>query len=98
MLSRLLNNQDDPEGILVCLQCFNGGCFGEGRRHAYLHYQKSKHGLGVVVKRTRKEQKKRVSLQSISKIPWMCLFTVNADHKGIVRAADEEACHQCAIG
>ena len=58
---RLSDFQDDPEGVLVCLQCFNGGCFGEGRRHAYLHYEKTKHGLGVVVKRTRKEQKKRVS-------------------------------------
>jgi len=53
--------QDDPEGVLVCLQCFNGGCFGEGRRHAWLHYEKSKHPLGVVVKRARKEGKKRVS-------------------------------------
>ena len=53
--------QDDPEGVLVCLQCFNGGCFGEGRRHAFLHYEKSRHPLGVVIKRTRKEVKKRVS-------------------------------------
>ena len=54
--------QDDPEGVLVCLQCFNGGCFGEGRRHAWLHYEKTKHIFGVVIKRTRKEGKKRVSV------------------------------------
>lgn len=56
----LLTLQDDPEGVLVCLQCFNGGCFGEGRRHAFLHYEKTGHALGVVIKRTRKEPTKRV--------------------------------------
>ncbi|KAL7421331.1 ubiquitin C-terminal hydrolase Ubp14 [Cryptotrichosporon argae] len=53
------DGQDDPEGVFVCLQCFNGGCLAEGRRHAYLHYEKKQHPLGVVVKRTRKEPKKR---------------------------------------
>ncbi|EIW65829.1 hypothetical protein TREMEDRAFT_72540 [Tremella mesenterica DSM 1558] len=57
------DGQDDSEGVLVCLQCFNGGCFGEGRRHAFLHFQRSKHPLGVVIKRTRKEPKKRNSLE-----------------------------------
>ncbi|WVR09107.1 hypothetical protein IAU60_006169 [Kwoniella sp. DSM 27419] len=57
------DGQDDPDGVLVCLTCFNGGCFGEGRRHAYLHFQKTGHALGVVVKRTRKEQKKRDSTE-----------------------------------
>ncbi|WVQ63980.1 uncharacterized protein L199_002138 [Kwoniella botswanensis] len=57
------DGQDDPEGVLVCLQCFNGGCFGEGRRHAYLHAEKTGHHLGVVVKRTRKEGKKRDSTE-----------------------------------
>lgn len=55
--------QDDPDGVLVCLQCFNGGCVAEGRRHAFLHSQKREHPLGVVIKRTRKEQKQRVSEQ-----------------------------------
>ncbi|KAK1922543.1 hypothetical protein DB88DRAFT_358983 [Papiliotrema laurentii] len=55
------DGQDDPEGVLVCLQCFNGGCFGEGRRHAFLHYEKTGHALGVVIKRTRKEPTKRDS-------------------------------------
>ncbi|CAK9781692.1 ubiquitinyl hydrolase [Cutaneotrichosporon oleaginosum] len=52
------DGQDDPAGVLVCLQCFNGGCSSE-RRHAYLHSQKRDHPLGVVIKRTRKEQKQR---------------------------------------
>ncbi|KAK8843356.1 hypothetical protein IAR55_007013 [Kwoniella newhampshirensis] len=57
------DGQDDPEGVLVCLECFNGGCFGEGRRHAYLHFEKTGHALGVVVKRTRTEMKKRDSTE-----------------------------------
>ncbi|ORY24757.1 hypothetical protein BCR39DRAFT_545796 [Naematelia encephala] len=57
------DGQDEPEGVLVCLQCFNGGCFGEGRRHAFLHYEKTKHAVGVVVKRTRKEGKRRDSTE-----------------------------------
>ncbi|WVQ93263.1 hypothetical protein IAU59_000329 [Kwoniella sp. CBS 9459] len=57
------DGQVGPEGILVCLTCFNGGCFAEGRRHAYLHFEKTGHPLGVVVKRTRKEQKKRDSTE-----------------------------------
>ncbi|WVQ75481.1 hypothetical protein IAR50_005106 [Cryptococcus sp. DSM 104548] len=55
------DDQDTPEGILVCLTCFNGGCFGQGRAHAQLHYKKTGHELGVVIKRTRKEQRKRDS-------------------------------------
>ncbi|GMK55843.1 hypothetical protein CspeluHIS016_0208990 [Cutaneotrichosporon spelunceum] len=50
--------EDDSAGILVCLQCFNGGCSSE-RKHAYLHSQKREHPLGVVIKRTRKEQTQR---------------------------------------
>jgi ubiquitin carboxyl-terminal hydrolase 5/13 len=46
--------------VLVCLTCFNGGCSAEGRRHAFLHHEKTKHPLGVVIKRARKEPKKRV--------------------------------------
>ncbi|WVW79276.1 hypothetical protein I302_101243 [Kwoniella bestiolae CBS 10118] len=57
------DGQDDPEGVLVCLQCFNGGCFGEGRRHAYLHAEKTGHKLGVVIKRSRKEVKMRDSTE-----------------------------------
>jgi len=47
--------------VLVCLQCFNGGCVGSERKHAFLHSQKRSHPFGVVVKRTRREQKRRVS-------------------------------------
>jgi hypothetical protein len=78
--------QDDPEGVLVCLQCFNGGCFGEGRRHAFLHYEKTKHPLGVVVKRTRKEGKKRVS-------PTVRAGIYTEQALECIRTAHEEARH-----
>ncbi|BEJ00479.1 hypothetical protein CcaverHIS631_0503360 [Cutaneotrichosporon cavernicola] len=52
------DGQDDAAGVLVCLQCFNGGCNSD-RKHAYLHSQKREHPLGVVIKRTQKEQKQR---------------------------------------
>ncbi|ODN74591.1 hypothetical protein L202_06950 [Cryptococcus amylolentus CBS 6039] len=55
------DGQDSSEGVLVCLTCFNGGCLAPGRAHAQLHYKKTGHELGVVVKRTRKELKKRDS-------------------------------------
>ncbi|EKD02548.1 ubiquitin carboxyl-terminal hydrolase 14 [Trichosporon asahii var. asahii CBS 8904] len=55
------SQQVHREECTLCFdgQCFNGGCFGEDRKHAYLHSQKKNHPLGVVIKRTRKEQKKR---------------------------------------
>jgi len=61
-MSSIAYGQDDSDGVLVCLQCFNGGCFGEGRRHAFLHFEKTGHALGVVIKRTRKEPVMRVRL------------------------------------
>ena len=39
----------DPEGLLVCLSCFHGGC----QEHAELHFAKSGHPLAVRVARTR---------------------------------------------
>ncbi|WOO84938.1 Ubiquitin carboxyl-terminal hydrolase 14 [Vanrija pseudolonga] len=58
------DGQDGSDGVLVCLQCFNGGCQADGREHAALHWKKQKHPFGVVIKRTRREQKKRVGNSS----------------------------------
>ncbi|KAL8293937.1 hypothetical protein RB600_000079 [Gaeumannomyces tritici] len=44
---------DDPEGLDVCLQCFNGGCTGE-RHHAKLHNVVWGHPIVLNVRRTRK--------------------------------------------
>ncbi|TPX10328.1 uncharacterized protein E0L32_008733 [Thyridium curvatum] len=46
--------QDDPDGLDVCLQCFNGGCAGD-RHHAKLHKLTSSHPLALNIRRTRKK-------------------------------------------
>ncbi|KAI1826268.1 ubiquitin carboxyl-terminal hydrolase 14 [Xylaria intraflava] len=45
---------DNPEGLDVCLQCFNGGCAGE-RVHSQLHYVTKSHPLALNIRRTRKQ-------------------------------------------
>lgn len=37
----------DPEGLLICLTCFHGGC----AEHAALHFQKSGHPLALNIKK-----------------------------------------------
>lgn len=54
-------SQDDPEGIDVCLTCFNGGCVSEERHHAYTHYKKTGHAFALNVKRRARPRPKRVS-------------------------------------
>ncbi|KAK1580600.1 ubiquitin carboxyl-terminal hydrolase [Colletotrichum navitas] len=44
---------DDPAGLDVCLQCFNGGCAGD-RKHAQLHRRLWNHPLVLNIRRTRK--------------------------------------------
>lgn len=56
------DDQDGPNGVDVCLICFNGGCTGNGdREHARLHYQKTGHAIVANVKRTRKPKAPKVS-------------------------------------
>jgi ubiquitin carboxyl-terminal hydrolase 5/13 len=54
------DGQDGPDGVVVCLQCFNGGCLDSDRKHAYLHSDKCSHPIGVVIKRTPKDPRRRV--------------------------------------
>ncbi|KAL7920355.1 ubiquitinyl hydrolase [Trichoderma austrokoningii] len=44
---------DNPEGLDVCLQCFNGGCTAE-RQHSLLHNAVWNHPLALNIRRTRK--------------------------------------------
>ncbi|KAI1442613.1 ubiquitinyl hydrolase [Annulohypoxylon stygium] len=44
---------DEPQGLDVCLQCFNGGCLGV-RTHSQLHYVTRSHPLALNIRRTRK--------------------------------------------
>lgn len=49
------DDHDGPNGIDVCLLCFNGGCTGNrDREHSRLHYEKTQHALVVNVRRTRR--------------------------------------------
>ncbi|KAJ1960478.1 ubiquitin C-terminal hydrolase Ubp14, partial [Dipsacomyces acuminosporus] len=44
-------NHDAPEGIDVCLSCFNGSCTNAIRNHAQLHSMKSGHYLTLNIRR-----------------------------------------------
>ncbi|KAH8684151.1 ubiquitin carboxyl-terminal hydrolase 14 [Ilyonectria robusta] len=44
---------DDPAGLDVCLQCFNGGCAND-RLHNKLHHVLTSHPLALNIRRTRK--------------------------------------------
>src|SRR5690606_36003959 len=44
---------DDPDGLDVCLQCFNGGCAGNFH-HSKAHCQTKGHPLALNIRRTRK--------------------------------------------
>lgn len=49
------DDQDGPNGIDVCLLCFNGACTGNGdREHSRLHFEKTQHALVVNICRTRR--------------------------------------------
>ncbi|KAF7338024.1 Ubiquitin carboxyl-terminal hydrolase [Mycena venus] len=50
--------QDGPQGVEVCLNCFNGGCTGE-RHHMRTHLKKSGHRFTLNVKRKQKPSTKR---------------------------------------
>ncbi|KAL1934665.1 hypothetical protein VTP01DRAFT_6847 [Rhizomucor pusillus] len=53
------DSQDGPEGIDVCLTCFNGGCVEAPRRHAELHSKKTGHPLVVNIRRIPIDKAKR---------------------------------------
>ncbi|KAI8921585.1 hypothetical protein BC831DRAFT_476413 [Entophlyctis helioformis] len=48
------DSQDMPDGINVCMTCYNGGCGQSSHDHAGLHQRKSGHPLVLNVRRTRK--------------------------------------------
>ncbi|KAI9270887.1 hypothetical protein BY458DRAFT_436115 [Sporodiniella umbellata] len=49
--TQCFDSQDEPEGIDVCLTCFNGGCLSTERHHAKTHAQLSKHPLALNIRR-----------------------------------------------
>lgn len=71
--TQCFDNQDGPEGIDVCLSCFNGGCLDSARHHALTHHQLTGHPLAVNIRRITVSQPKRTGdgtppPQKISKI------------------------------
>jgi len=50
--TQCFDSQDSPEGIDVCLTCFNGGCVHF--KHASNHAKKTGHSLALNIQRTRK--------------------------------------------
>lgn len=59
--------QDDPDGLNVCLECFNGGCTGD-RQHSALHTALQSHPLVLNIKRTRKVLVRDEPPQKITKL------------------------------
>ena len=59
--------QDDPDGLNVCLQCFNGGCAGP-RHHDKLHHTTKGHPLVLNIRRTRKVRQRDEPPPKMSKL------------------------------
>ncbi|GAM86633.1 hypothetical protein ANO11243_046480 [Dothideomycetidae sp. 11243] len=58
---------DSPDGLDVCLSCFNGGCAGS-RQHSTLHSEHASHPLAVNIKRMRKRNHRAEPPQKMSKL------------------------------
>ncbi|KAJ1979411.1 ubiquitin C-terminal hydrolase Ubp14, partial [Dimargaris verticillata] len=58
---------DSPQGIDVCLTCFNGGC-QEILRHGDLHYAKHQHPLALNIQRTPKQPNESPKPAKITKL------------------------------
>ncbi|KAL8636763.1 MAG: hypothetical protein Q9228_005879 [Teloschistes exilis] len=83
---------DDPDGLNVCLHCFNGGCCAE-RNHAILHHQSTKHPLVLNIQRSRKKVKREEPPQKISKLA--IAAETEADRYD---TRTEVRCYECGVG
>ncbi|KAI0554648.1 ubiquitin carboxyl-terminal hydrolase 14 [Xylaria curta] len=81
---------DCPEGLDVCLQCFNGGCVGE-LLHSQLHYVTKSHPLALNIRRTRKQVVKDEPPAKMTKLA--IAAETEADRYDI---ATTVRCHECA--
>ncbi|KAJ2893568.1 hypothetical protein MKZ38_008440 [Zalerion maritima] len=64
--TQCFDNIDMPEGIDVCLQCYNGGCITNG--HANLHHVLRNHPLVLNIRRTRKVVEREEPPAKMSKL------------------------------
>ncbi|KAI0155450.1 ubiquitinyl hydrolase [Hypoxylon sp. FL1284] len=81
---------DDPQGLDVCLQCFNGGCVGL-RAHSQLHHVTRSHPLALNIRRTRKRVVKDEPPAKMTKLA--IAAETEADRYDITTAVK---CHECA--
>ncbi|KAI1495969.1 ubiquitinyl hydrolase [Biscogniauxia marginata] len=81
---------DDPEGLDVCLQCFNGGCVGL-RTHSQLHHVTQNHPLALNIRRTRKPVVKDEPPAKMTKLA--IAAETEADRYDITAVVK---CHECA--
>jgi ubiquitin carboxyl-terminal hydrolase 5/13 len=85
------DNIDQPEGLDVCLHCFNGGCAGE-RVHGRQHAQQSQHPLTVNIKRTRKRKHRDEPAQKITKL------AISAEtEEDRYETTTEVKCYECGV-
>ncbi|KAI1431331.1 ubiquitin carboxyl-terminal hydrolase 14 [Xylaria sp. CBS 124048] len=82
---------DNPEGLDVCLQCFNGGCVGE-RLHSQLHYATRSHPLALNIRRTRKVVEKDEPPAKMTKLA--IAAETEADRYEITTTVK---CHECVM-
>lgn len=47
--TQCFESQDQPEGVNVCLTCFNCGCISQG--HSQIHYERTGHALALNIHR-----------------------------------------------
>ncbi|KAI1118484.1 ubiquitin carboxyl-terminal hydrolase 14 [Nemania sp. NC0429] len=81
---------DNPEGLDVCLQCFNGGCVGE-RTHSQLHYATTNHPFVLNIRRVRKQVVKDEPPAKITKLA--IAAETEADRYDLITTV---RCHECA--
>ncbi|KAI1262600.1 hypothetical protein F5Y18DRAFT_146776 [Xylariaceae sp. FL1019] len=81
---------DEPEGLDVCLQCFNGACVGL-RTHSQLHHLTRGHPLALNIRRTRKQVVKDEPPAKMTKLA--IAAETDADRYNYTTAVK---CHECA--
>lgn len=67
--TQCFSSQDGPDGINVCLSCFNGGCTGtDSKNHSVAHFDHFKHPFALNIKRVRREGGSNERPQKITKL------------------------------
>ncbi|GAP83218.1 putative ubiquitin thiolesterase [Rosellinia necatrix] len=89
--TQCFNSIDNPEGLDVCLQCFNGGCVGE-KTHSQLHFVTKNHPLALNIRRTRKRIVKDEPPTKMTKLA--IAAETDADRYDITTLVK---CHECNI-